>query len=283
MRSPPPSSRREMADNALVSTLQSRARAVRRSIVRATTAAGSGHPTSSFSETEILVALYFHVLRHRPQDPDWEDRDRFILSKGHGAPGLFAVLAEAGYFPKEELETLRQLGSRLQGHPTPHAPGVEVSTGALGQGLSFSNGLALAARLKGASWRVYTLMGDGELHEGQVWEAAMTASKYKLDNLTGIIDYNHISQSGTLTTIKPVAPLADKWRAFGWHAVEVDGHDLGALLDAFEAAQGIEGQPTMIVADTIKGKGVSFLENAMGWHGKAMDAEQAARALEELS
>lgn len=272
-----------MADSLLVGTLSDRSRSVRRNIIRATTAAGSGHPTSSFSETEILVALYFHILRHRPQEPDWQDRDRFVLSKGHGAPGLFAVLAEAGYFPLEELETLRQFGSRLQGHPTPHCPGVEVASGALGQGLSFSNGLALAARLKGADWRVYTLMGDGELHEGQVWEAAMTAAKYQLDNLTGIIDYNHISQSGTLSYIKPVAPLVDKWRAFGWHTAEIDGHDLSAVVDALEAAQRVEGQPAMIVAHTTKGKGISFLEDAMGWHGKAMDPDQAARALEELS
>ncbi len=271
-----------MANKDLIQSLEGRAQAVRRKIVQATTAAGSGHPTSSFSETEILVALYFHILRHRPEDPSWEDRDRFILSKGHGAPGLFAVLAEAGYFPADELESLRALGSRLQGHPTPHAPGVEVSTGALGQGLSFSNGLALAGRLKGANWRVYTLMGDGELHEGQVWEAAMTAAKYKLDNLTGMVDYNHISQSGKLSDIKHLVPLAEKWRAFGWHTVEIDGHDLGAIVEALEAARGFEGRPSMIIAHTVKGKGVSFLENAMGWHGKAMDPEQAARALEEL-
>lgn len=272
-----------MANRELIEELESRAKSVRRNIVRATTAAGSGHPTSSFSETEILVALYFHILRHRPQEPDWSDRDRFILSKGHGAPGHFAVLAEAGYFPVEELGTLREFGSRLQGHPTPHAPGVEVSTGALGQGLSFSNGLALAARLKGASWRVYTLMGDGELHEGQVWEAAMTASKYRLDNLTGIVDYNHISQSGTLTDIKAVAPLVEKWQSFGWHTVEIDGHDLDAVVEALEQARTVEGQPAMIVAHTVKGKGVSFLENAMGWHGKAMDQDQAEQALEQLS
>jgi transketolase len=248
-----------------------------------TTAAGSGHPTSSFSETEILVALFFHVLNHNPQQPDWKERDRFVLSKGHGAPGLFAVLAEAGYFPHEELSTLRKLGSRLQGHPTPHCPGVEAATGALGQGLSFSIGLALAARLKGESWRVYTLMGDGEVHEGQVWEAAMTAAKYKLDNLTAIIDSNDISQSGPLEVIKPIEPIVDKWKAFGWNCIEVDGHDFIQLIDAFESAKSHGNAPTMIIARTIKGKGVSFLEHAMGWHGKALNEEQAEEAYKELS
>jgi transketolase len=272
-----------MSNPELISQLQKRSQAVRRSIIASTTAAGSGHPTSSFSETEILVALYFHVLRHDPARPDWEGRDRFVLSKGHGAPGLYAVLAEAGYFPKEELLTLRKLGSRLQGHPTPECPGVEVSSGALGQGLSFSVGMALAARLKQADWRVYTLLGDGENHEGQVWEAAMTAAKFRLANLTAILDFNHISQSGTLEQIKPIEPIADKWRAFGWNCLDVDGHDYDELLRAFDSARDFEDGPTMIVARTIKGKGVSFLENAMGWHGKALNQEQAQQAYDELS
>ena len=259
------------------------ARNVRRGTIAATTAAGSGHPTSSFSETEILVTLFFHELNHKPDQPDWEERDRFVLSKGHGAPGLFAVLAEAGYITQEELLSLRAFGSRLQGHPTPHCPGVEAATGALGQGLSFSAGLALAARLKGADWRVYTLMGDGEVHEGQVWEAAMTAAKYKLDNLTAIIDSNDISQSGPLSQIKPIEPIADKWKAFGWNCLEVYGHDFTQLIDGFEQAGSNQGSPTMIIARTIKGKGVSFLEHAMGWHGKALDEDQAAEAYEELS
>jgi len=266
----------------LIDQLIRHAKNVRRHIVAATTAAGSGHPTSSFSETEILVTLFFHILNHKPQQADWEERDRFVLSKGHGAPGLFAVLAEAGYFPQEELMTLRKLGSRLQGHPTPHCPGVEAATGALGQGLSFSIGLALAAKLKQATWRVYTLMGDGEVHEGQVWEAAMTAAKYKLANLTAIIDANNISQSGTLAEIKPIEPILDKWKAFGWNCLEIDGHDFVQLIDAFEAAKGHRGAPTMIIARTIKGKGVSFLENAKGWHGKALSEDQAEEAYEEL-
>jgi transketolase len=272
-----------MTDVELIERLTQHARNVRRQTIAATTAAGSGHPTSSFSETEILVSLFFSVLKHDPSNPSWEARDRFVLSKGHGAPGLFAVLAEAGYIPPEELLTLRKLGSRLQGHPTPHCPGVEAATGALGQGLSFSTGLALAAKLKKVSWRVYTLLGDGEIHEGQVWEAAMTAAKYKLDNLTAIIDANNISQSGTLDEIKPIAPVVAKWKAFGWNCLDIDGHDFSQLIDAFEAAINYHGGPSMIVARTVKGKGVSFLENAMGWHGKALNPDQAEKAYEELS
>jgi transketolase len=272
-----------MIEENLIEELKQHARNVRLNTIRATTAAGSGHPTSSFSETEILVSLYFHVLNHNPDHPTWEGRDRFVLSKGHGAPGLFAVLAEAGYFPPDELTTLRKLNSRLQGHPTPHCPGVEVSTGALGQGLSFSIGLALAARLKRANWRVFTLLGDGETHEGQVWEAALTAAKYKLDRLTAVIDYNNISQSGTIEEMKPLEPIVDKWISFGWNCLDVNGHDFSELLDAFEAAKQYQSGPTMIVARTIKGKGVSFLEHAMGWHGKALNDEQAEDAYQELS
>jgi transketolase len=272
-----------MTKTDLIKKLTHHAQSVRYHTIQATTAAGSGHPTSSFSETEILVTLFFHVLNHDPKRPDWEGRDRFVLSKGHGAPGLFAVLAEAGYLPHKELLSLRKLGSRLQGHPTPHCPGVEAATGALGQGLSFSIGLALAARLKGANWRVYTLMGDGEVHEGQVWEAAMTAAKYELDHLTAVIDYNNISQSGTLREIKPIEPIIEKWEAFGWNCVDVDGHDVQALIDAFETARKHQGAPTMIIARTTKGKGVSFLENAMGWHGKALNQDQAEEAYKELT
>jgi transketolase len=272
-----------MTNTELIERLKEHAKNIRYHTVASTTTAGSGHPTSSFSETEILVTLFFHVLNHRPQEHDWDDRDRFILSKGHGAPGLFATLAEAGYFPHEELSTLRKLGSRLQGHPTPHCPGVEAATGALGQGLSFSAGLALAARLKDVDWRIYTLLGDGEVHEGQVWEAAMTAAKYKLDNLTGIMDANDISQSGPVEEIKPIEPIVEKWKAFGWNCLDVDGHDFAQLIEAFDSAKTYRGAPTMIVARTVKGKGVSFLEHAMGWHGKALSEEQAKEAYEELS
>lgn len=269
-------------DEQTLAGLRDHARNVRRNIIRATAAAGGGHPTSSLSATEILVALYFSEMRHAPRQPDWPDRDRFILSKGHGAPGLYAVLAEAGYLPEAELTTLRKFGSRLQGHPTPAAPGVEVATGALGQGLSFSGGLALAARLKGASWRVYTMLGDGEMHEGQVWEAALTAAKYRLGNLCALCDNNGFSQTGALEVTKPLAPLTDKWRAFGWHVLEIDGHDFEQILDALGHARRTTDKPTMIVAHTIKGKGISFMENVAGWHGRAPDAEQAACALEEI-
>ena len=271
-----------IVDETTLASLTDHARNVRRNIIRGTTAAGGGHPTSSLSATELLVTLYCHEMRHDPRHPDWPERDRFILSKGHAAPGLYAVLAECGYFPEAELTTLRKLDSRLQGHPTPEAPGVEVATGALGQGLSFSTGLALAARLKGATWRVYTLLGDGEMHEGQVWEAAMTAAKYGLDNLTAICDHNHATQTGTIEITKPLAPLAEKWCAFGWHALEIDGHDITQILAALAEARQTPGRPTMIVANTIKGKGVSFLEHTIGWHGRALNAEQAARALEEI-
>jgi len=269
-------------DEQVIADLSDHARNIRRNIIRSTTAAGSGHPTSSLSEVELLVALYFHELRHDPRNPGWPERDRFILSKGHGAPGLYAVLAEAGYFPVTELATLRKIDSRLQGHPTPHAPGVEVATGALGQGLSFSNGLALAARLQGAAWRVYTLLGDGEMHEGQVWEAALTAAKYRLDHLTALCDHNNVTQSGTIDEIKPVKPLADKWRTFGWHAIDIDGHDFRQILNALAEARNTHGRPTMIVAHTVKGKGVSFMEHVVSWHGRAANAEQARQALEEI-
>lgn len=271
-----------IADEAICARLSDHARNVRRNIIRATAAAGGGHPTSSLSAVELLVTLYCHELQHDPLLPDWPERDRFVLSKGHAAPGLYAVLAECGYFPEAELPTLRKLDSRLQGHPTPDAPGVEVATGALGQGLSFATGLALAARLKDVTWRTYVLLGDGEMHEGQVWEAAMTAAKYGLDNLTAICDHNHATQTGPIEVTKPLAPLTDKWRAFGWHTLAIDGHDFGQILDALAEARRTTCRPTMIVAHTVKGKGVSFLEHAEGWHGRAPNAEQAACALEEI-
>lgn len=270
-------------DEQALASLAQHAHNVRRNIILSTAAAGGGHPSSSLSSTELLVALYFQAMRVDPANPGRPDRDRFILSKGHAAPGLYAVLAEAGYFPQAELTTLRKFGSRLQGHPTPLAPGVEVATGALGQGLSFSVGLALAGRLKGANYRVYTLMGDGELGEGQVWEAALTAAKYRLGSLCAMIDYNHATQTGPTDVTKPLDPLADKWRAFGWHALEVDGHDLDQICAALAEAEMVADRPTMIVARTIKGKGVSFMEHSVGWHGRAPNAAQTAAALEELA
>ena len=247
-------------------------------------AAGSGHPGGSLSAVEILCALYFRILRHNPQDPAWPDRDRFILSKGHGVPALYAVLAECGYLPAEELTTLRKVGSRLQGHPLAGSPpGVEMSAGSLGQGLSYSIGQALAARLDGRDYRVYCLLGDGELDEGQVWEAAMAASHYSLDNLTAIVDRNRIQNDDFCENMMRTDPLPDKWRAFGWHVQEVDGHDLSQVIEALEKARDARGQPAVVIAHTVKGKGVSFMENNPEWHGKAPTPEQAERALAELA
>jgi len=264
--------------------LEETARRVRRHIVAMVGRAGSGHPGGSLSAADILTVLYFRVLRLDPARPDWPDRDRFVLSKGHAAPALYAVLAERGFFPVEELGTLRRLGSRLQGHPDMKStPGVEASTGSLGQGLSFAVGLALGGRLDGASWRVYALLGDGEVQEGQIWEAAMAAAHYRLDNLTAILDYNGLQIDGPVEKVMGIAPVADKWRAFGWHVLEVDGHDLPALVHALEEARATRGRPTIIVARTVKGRGVSFMENRAEWHGKAPAGPELEEALEELA
>ena len=249
-----------------------------------TAKAGSGHPGGSLSAVEVVTALWFKVLRHRPTDPQWVERDRFILSKGHAAPTLYAALAESGYFPVEELLTLRQLGSRLQGHTDRTAtPGVEMSAGSLGQGLSFGIGTALAARLNSQSYRVYVLLGDGECDEGQVWEAAMAASHFKVDNLVAIIDYNRQQIDGWSWQVMNLVPLEQKWSSFGWHVIQVDGHDFDQILAAFEQAKQVKGKPTLIIAHTVKGKGVSFMENNLEFHGKAPTPEEAQRALEELA
>jgi transketolase len=246
-------------------------------------AAGSGHPGGSLSAVEILCALYFRIMRHNPQDPAWPDRDRFVLSKGHGVPVLYAVLAECGYLPVEELVTLRKMGSRLQGHSFAGSPpGVEMSAGSLGQGLSYCVGQALAARLDGRDSRVYCLLGDGELDEGQVWEAAMAAAHYSLDNLTAIVDRNGVQNDDFCANVMRTDPLPDKWQAFGWHVQEVDGHDLSQVIEALEMAKEVRGRPSVIIAQTVKGKGVSFMENSAEWHGKAPNPEQTERALAEL-
>jgi transketolase len=263
--------------------IEATARRIRRHIITMLAAAGSGHPGGSLSAVEILCALYFRILRHNPQDPAWRDRDRFILSKGHGVPALYAVLAECGYLPVEELTTLRKVDSRLQGHPLAGSPpGVEMSAGSLGQGLSYSIGQALAARLDGRDYRVYCLLGDGELDEGQVWEAAMAASHYSLDNLTAIVDRNRLQNDDFCENVMRTDPLPDKWQAFGWHVQEVDGHDLSQVIGALEKARDVRGRPAVIIAHTVKGKGVSFMENKPEWHGKAPTPEQAERALAEL-
>ena len=264
--------------------LRAEARRLRCLIVDMTTAAGSGHPSSSFSSVEILTALFFDgILRHDPKNPHWPDRDRFILSKGHGVPALYAVLAERGYFPETELQTLRQLGSRLEGHPNVRRlPAVEASTGSLGQGLSIGLGMALAGKLDRRDYRVWVMLGDGETDEGQVWEAAMAAAKYRADNLVAIVDANGYQQTGATSDIMPTEPKVDKWRAFGWETVEIDGHDYNQVIPALQQARNHSGGPMAIVARTHKGHGVSFVEADYHYHGKALTPDEARRAREEL-
>ena len=273
----------EVFSSLSIKDLEFIAKRLRRHIIMMTGKAGSGHPGGSLSAVEIVTALYFRVLRHSPLDPRWSERDRFILSKGHAAPVLYAVLAECGYLPVDELCTLRQLNSRLQGHTDCRTcPGVEMSAGALGQGLSFAIGVALAGRLSSQDYRVYVLLGDGECDEGQVWEAAMAAAHFKLDNLVAIVDNNGQQIDGWNRDVMNLEPFAKKWQAFGWHVTEVDGHDLNQLITALEQAKSIKGQPPVIIAHTVKGKGVSFMENNPDFHGKAPNAEQVQIALKEL-
>lgn len=256
---------------------------VRRNIIRMTHAAGSGHPGGSLSSVELLVALYFAEMRHRPGEPEWPDRDRFVLSKGHGCPALYATLAEAGYLARESLLTLRKLDSPLQGHPDRRKlPLLEASTGSLGIGLSIAIGLALGLRHGKSPARVFCLLGDGEMGEGEVWEAAMFAAARRLDNLVAIGDMNGIQNDDFVEKILPQGDVPAKWRAFGWHVAEVDGHDLDAVIGAFESVRGVHGKPGVILARTVKGKGVSFMENVPKWHGQAPNGEEAARALTEI-
>ena len=258
-------------------------RTIRRDVLTMTHAAGSGHPGGSLSAVEILATLYFDVLSVDPARPDDPDRDRFLLSKGHAAPVLYSVLARRGFFDPALLLTLRQFASPLQGHPhRERLPGLDCSSGSLGQGLSIANGLAMAARRTGRSYRTYCLMGDGEIQEGQVWEAAMTAAHFRLDNVCAIVDDNGVQLDGLTRDIMQVEPIGDKFRAFGWHVIEVDGHDLGALRAAFDKAAATKGVPTVLVAKTVKGKGVSFMEGKPAWHGKAPNDEELAAALAEL-
>jgi len=246
--------------------------------------AASGHPGGSLSAADIITVLYFYKLRHNPLDPAWPERDRFVMSKGHAAPVLYAALAEAGYFPIRYLKTLRQIGSSLQGHVDMLSlPGIEMSTGSLGQGLSAANGMAMAARLDKKNLRIFCLLGDGECQEGQVWEAAMSASHRKLDNLTAIIDRNQYQIDGRIEDIKELEPLRDKWKAFGWEVLSCNGHDMQSLIDALEKAEKIKGKPTMIIADTVKGKGVSFMEERpLDYHGKAPTLEEQEKAIAEI-
>ena len=267
-----------------IEKLQAKAKEIRRDIIAMLGEAGSGHPGGSLSSADIVTALYFSVLGIDPENAHWEDRDRFVLSKGHAAPLLYSALAERGYFHKDELMSLRKFGSRLQGHPKIGSPpGVEISSGSLGQGLSVANGMAIAGKLDRKDYRVYALLGDGEIEEGQVWEAAMTAAHYKLDNLCAILDFNGLQIDGPIKEVMDSNPIRKKWEAFCWYTIEIDGHKFEEILKAFAEAKQIKGRPTIIIARTIKGKGVSFMENVVDFHGKAPSKEQTKQALEELS
>lgn len=266
-----------------IRTLKDRARQVRVDILKALHGCGSGHTGGSLSAADIATALYFYKMKHDPKRPDWKGRDNFILSKGHAAPLLYTILAHAGYLDAAELGTLRKLGSRLQGHPdSKKLPGVEISTGSLGQGLSVACGLALAHKLDKAPNRVYALLGDGELQEGQVWEAAMTASHYKLDNLCALVDNNGLQIDGPVAKVMGVEPIGDKWRAFGWHVQEIDGHDMAQITEALDKAGTMQGKPAAIVCRTVKGKGCSLFEGKVEFHGTTPSTEELDTALKEL-
>jgi transketolase len=268
---------------ALVDRLTDIARDLRVTDIRMITEAGSGHPGGTLSAADMIAALYFHKLRLRPEEPEWPDRDRFILSKGHCIPIVYAAMAKLGYFDEHVLMTLRRVGSPLQGHPDRiRLPGIEASTGSLGQGLSVAVGMALSGKLDEADWRVYCMMGDGEQQSGQIWEAAMFAGRHGLDNLCGILDYNQVQQTGKVVERLDIEPVVAKWRAFNWHVREIDGHDVGQIVDALDEAELVTGRPTLVVAHTIKGKGVSWMELDPAWHGKAPDGEKAERALAEI-
>ncbi len=266
-----------------VNELKNIAKEVRRGIIESIYSGNSGHPGGSLSCADILTVLYFNQMNIDPEKPDDEARDRFVLSKGHAAPALYSTLANRGYFPKEELKTLRKLGSKLQGHPDMNKVyGVDMTTGSLGQGLSVANGMAMASKLKSNGLRVYCLLGDGELEEGQVWEAAMTSAQYKLDNLCVIVDNNNLQIDGEIKAVKNSYPIVQKFESFGFYVIEVDGNNIEELINAFQTAKMVKEMPTAIIAKTIKGKGVSFMENQVGWHGKAPNQEQYEQAMSEI-
>ncbi len=263
--------------------LESYASIIRQDIIKMVEEAASGHPGGSLSGADILTALYYNHMNIKPEEPNWSERDRFILSKGHAAPLLYAVLANKGFFPKEKLLELRKLGSMLQGHPDfKKTPGVEMSTGSLGQGISVSVGTALAGKLDKKSYRVYVMLGDGEVQEGIVWEAAMAAAHYKLDNICAILDYNGFQIDGAVDKVMSIDPIGEKWKSFGWNVITIDGHNFEEITEALNEAAAVKDMPTIIIAKTIKGKGVSFMENQADWHGKACNSEEAEKALEEL-
>ncbi len=266
-----------------IQLLKEKANEIRKDIVQMVCMAKSGHPGGSLSSADIVATLYFHEMNIDPENPKMEDRDRFVLSKGHVAPLLYATLTERGYFDKNELWKLRKFGAMLQGHPDmKKVPGVEISSGSLGQGLSVSNGMALSAKIYGKDYRTYVLMGDGELQEGQVWEAAMTAAHYKLDNVVAFVDCNNLQIDGNVEDIMGVEPLDKKWESFGWNVIKIDGHDFEEIIAALDKARETKGKPTMILAKTTKGKGVSFMENVCEFHGVAPSEEEAEKAIKEL-
>lgn len=259
------------------------ARRIRVGSIRGVFNAKAGHPGGSLSIADILACLYFNEMKVDPKNPKWEDRDRFVLSKGHTAPALYAALAERGFFPKEDLVTLRKIDSYLQGHPDMKGtPGVDMTTGSLGLGISAACGMALSGKIRNKDYRVYAILGDGESEEGQVWEAAMFAAHYKLDNLVAFLDLNYLQIDGKITEVMNPTPHDKKFEAFGWNVLSVDGHDVEAILAALDTARTVKGKPTVIIANTVKGKGVSFMENNVGWHGKAPNAEEYAAAMKEL-
>ena len=267
-----------------IKELEEKAKQVRRGIIEAVYSNQSGHPGGSLSVADIMTVLYFNEMNINPENPNWEDRDRLVLSKGHCAPALYSCLANRGYFDVEELKTFRNINSRLQGHPDKNkVPGVDMTTGSLGQGLSAANGMAIAGKIDNKNYRVYCILGDGEIEEGQVWEAAMAANKYKLDNLCVIIDNNNLQIDGTIEEVMSSYPIDEKFRSFGFEIIKIDGHNIDEILKAFEVARNIKGKPTCIIAKTIKGKGISFMENQVGWHRKAPNEEQYKQAMEELN
>lgn len=266
-----------------VEELKQMATTIRCDIIEMICTAQAGHPGGSLSAADVVTALYFRIMRIDPTNPHWPDRDRFILSKGHACPVWYAALAERGFFEKSHLGTLRRLNSILQGHPDMHkTPGIDMTAGSLGHGLSVGVGMALAGKLRKKDYHVWIVIGDGEAQEGSIWEAAMAAAKWKLDNLTAVLDRNNLQNDYYVDELMPIEPLADKWRAFGWNTVEIDGHNMEEIVPALEDAKAFQGSPTIVIASTVKGKGVSYMENVCEWHGRAPTREQADRALDDI-
>ncbi len=263
--------------------LEQKARKVREDIIEEIYSAKSGHPGGSLSIADILTVLYFREMNIHPENPDWEERDRFVLSKGHCSPALYSCLANRGFFPVEDLKGFRNINSYLQGHPDKNkVPGVDMTTGSLGQGLSAANGMAIAGKVDKKDYRVYCVLGDGEIEEGQIWEAAMAASQYQLDNLCVIVDNNNLQIDGTIEEVMSSYPIDEKFRSFGFQVINIDGHDIEEIIKAFEVAKNVKGKPTCIIAKTTKGKGITFMENQAGWHGKAPNEEQYNQAMAEM-